>query len=303
MAVCATHPRSAPISTRRPRNRCTRRPARLLAALDSGWADPARLHHEGRTARLLWDNAREVVADALGARPDEVFFTPSGTAAVHTGVTAIAAAGRRAGSCGAATAVGRPEASVLSTALQAACGSWFSLPAMVIGEEIRQWLSISMPADRYSVYSAFVASSRRSRRPMQGMSPKWLEWKSTLDLFSKEDMAKLARQIVGMANRDPSAGGTDDRGFRLHRGGSRLHRRHRHNATCNVLRPILGSTGPAWDLNYLSVNGRDVLVVLVEAPRVGDPIHTIQTISPSRTRLIATLRRCTLRSLLSATWR
>jgi hypothetical protein len=36
----------------------------LLAALDSGWADPARLHHEGRTARLLWDNAREVVADA-----------------------------------------------------------------------------------------------------------------------------------------------------------------------------------------------------------------------------------------------
>ncbi len=37
----------------------------LLAALDSGWADPARLHHEGRTARLLWDNAREVVATAL----------------------------------------------------------------------------------------------------------------------------------------------------------------------------------------------------------------------------------------------
>ena len=70
----------------------------LLAALDSGWADPARLHHEGRTARLLWDNAREVVADALGARPDEVRFTPSGTTALHAGVTAIAAARRRTGS-------------------------------------------------------------------------------------------------------------------------------------------------------------------------------------------------------------
>jgi cysteine desulfurase len=72
--------------------------ATLLAALDSGWADPARLHHEGRTARLLWDNAREVVADALGARPDEVRFTSSGTTALHAGVTAIAAARRRTGS-------------------------------------------------------------------------------------------------------------------------------------------------------------------------------------------------------------
>jgi cysteine desulfurase len=69
----------------------------LLAALDSGWADPARLHHEGRTARLLWDNAREVVADALGTRPDELRFTPSGTAAIHTGVTAATRARRRTG--------------------------------------------------------------------------------------------------------------------------------------------------------------------------------------------------------------
>lgn len=70
----------------------------LLAALDSGWADPARLHHEGRTARLLLDNAREVVADALGARPDEVHFTASGTAAIHTGITAAVAGRRRTGS-------------------------------------------------------------------------------------------------------------------------------------------------------------------------------------------------------------
>lgn len=69
----------------------------LLAALDSGWADPARLHHEGRTARVLWDNAREVVADAVGCRPDELFFTSSGTTAIHTGVTAAAAARRRTG--------------------------------------------------------------------------------------------------------------------------------------------------------------------------------------------------------------
>jgi cysteine desulfurase len=41
----------------------------LLSAVDSGWADPVRLHHEGRAARLLLDNARAVLADAIGVRP------------------------------------------------------------------------------------------------------------------------------------------------------------------------------------------------------------------------------------------
>jgi cysteine desulfurase len=69
----------------------------LLSAVDSGWADPARLHHEGRTARLLWDNARGVLADGLGVRPDELYLTTSGTAAIHSGLAAIAAARRRVG--------------------------------------------------------------------------------------------------------------------------------------------------------------------------------------------------------------
>jgi cysteine desulfurase len=70
----------------------------LLSAIDSGWADPVRLHHEGRTARLLLDNARAVLADAVGVRPDELFLTTSGTAAIHTGLSAITAARRRVGS-------------------------------------------------------------------------------------------------------------------------------------------------------------------------------------------------------------
>jgi cysteine desulfurase len=70
----------------------------LLSAVDSGWADPARLHHEGRTARLLLDNARAVLADAVGVRPDELYLTASGTAAIHTGLQAVAAARRRIGS-------------------------------------------------------------------------------------------------------------------------------------------------------------------------------------------------------------
>jgi cysteine desulfurase len=58
----------------------------LLAALDDGWADPTRLHREGRRAGLLLEQARERVAGVLRCRADEVAFTNSGTHAVHLGV-------------------------------------------------------------------------------------------------------------------------------------------------------------------------------------------------------------------------
>lgn len=69
----------------------------LLAAVDQGYADPRRLHGSARTARLLLDNAREVVAAALGARPDEVSFTSSGTDAVHRGLLGLRAGRARHG--------------------------------------------------------------------------------------------------------------------------------------------------------------------------------------------------------------
>ena len=61
----------------------------MLAALDTGWADPRRLHGPARDARLLLDNAREVVAECLGVRRDEVSFTSSGTDAVHRGLLGL----------------------------------------------------------------------------------------------------------------------------------------------------------------------------------------------------------------------
>ncbi|MFI5692921.1 cysteine desulfurase family protein [Kribbella sp. NPDC051586] len=77
----------------------------LLSAVDSGWADPVRLHHEGRTARLLLDNARAVLADAVGVRPDELYLTTSGTTAIQAGLSAVRAARRRIGSTVVHTAV------------------------------------------------------------------------------------------------------------------------------------------------------------------------------------------------------
>ncbi|MFJ6698737.1 cysteine desulfurase/sulfurtransferase TusA family protein [Streptomyces sp. NPDC091272] len=69
----------------------------LLASLDEGWADPARLYREGRRARMLLDAAREAAAEAVGCRPDELVFTPSGTHAVHSGIAGTLAARRRVG--------------------------------------------------------------------------------------------------------------------------------------------------------------------------------------------------------------
>ncbi|MBT2871894.1 MULTISPECIES: cysteine desulfurase/sulfurtransferase TusA family protein [unclassified Streptomyces] len=69
----------------------------LLASLDEGWADPARLYKEGRRARLLLDAAREAAAEGVGCRPDELVFTPSGTAAVHSGIAGALAGRRRTG--------------------------------------------------------------------------------------------------------------------------------------------------------------------------------------------------------------
>jgi cysteine desulfurase len=69
----------------------------LLAAYDAGWADPTRLHREGRQARLLYEAAREATAGALGVRAPEVSFAPSGTAAAHLAILGALAARRRIG--------------------------------------------------------------------------------------------------------------------------------------------------------------------------------------------------------------
>jgi cysteine desulfurase len=69
----------------------------LLAALDDGWADPARLYGAGRRARLLLDAARESIADGLGARADEVSFIANGTQALHAATLGALAGHDRAG--------------------------------------------------------------------------------------------------------------------------------------------------------------------------------------------------------------
>ncbi|WP_253878051.1 cysteine desulfurase family protein [Actinomadura rupiterrae] len=69
----------------------------LVSALDSAWADPARLYGAARSARVELDRARARVAAVLGVRPDEVAFTTSGTQAVQLGILGTLRSRRRVG--------------------------------------------------------------------------------------------------------------------------------------------------------------------------------------------------------------
>jgi len=61
----------------------------LVAAFGDGWADPGRLYSAGRRAALLLEAARELTAECLGARPDEVSFPANGTQALHAAVLGL----------------------------------------------------------------------------------------------------------------------------------------------------------------------------------------------------------------------
>ncbi|SDS43747.1 cysteine desulfurase [Paraoerskovia marina] len=68
-----------------------------VRSLADGWADPRRLHAEGRRARALLDGARESLAASLGVRTQEIHLAPNHVAAIHAGVLAIRGGRRRRG--------------------------------------------------------------------------------------------------------------------------------------------------------------------------------------------------------------
>ena len=88
--------------------------AAFTRALAEGWADPRRLHSEGRRAASLLAGARAAIAEVLGARTEEVHLAPSHTAALHAGVRAVTLGRRRVGGSVVTSAVER--AAVLEAA-------------------------------------------------------------------------------------------------------------------------------------------------------------------------------------------
>jgi cysteine desulfurase len=60
--------------------------AAMLPFLDDVWGNPSSVHHVGRKARALLDDARDRAAKFLGAKPSEIIFTSGGTEANNLAV-------------------------------------------------------------------------------------------------------------------------------------------------------------------------------------------------------------------------
>src|SRR5580658_10411270 len=121
----------------------------LLTALEDGWADPARLHREGRQARLLLDQAREAVAAELGSRPDELSFTSSGTQALQLAVLGAVQARQ--------SAARGPGHLVTSAVEHSAAPTWPSSPP--------RWSLARLCSPAFSPRTTRSAPSSRSPRP------------------------------------------------------------------------------------------------------------------------------------------
>lgn len=69
--------------------------AAMLSVLDAGQANPSSVHQAGYRAQQTLDAARAGIANALGARTDEVVLTSGGTEANNLAVIGLALAGPR----------------------------------------------------------------------------------------------------------------------------------------------------------------------------------------------------------------
>jgi len=109
----------------------------------------------------------------------------------------------------------------------------------------------------------------------------WLEWKSRLDLTQTRAREHIAKHVLGFSNRTVQTAA-------LHAGG------HGHvligvepgsvtgvetidpaDLTSAILRYV-GTDGPQWNAEHVTVAGQTVLVVVVDPPRHGDRPHTLR---------------------------
>ncbi len=110
----------------------------------------------------------------------------------------------------------------------------------------------------------------------------FIKWKSGYDLRSPEDQCKLARHILGFANRNPDQaanvfGGSAYLICGVEPGDSNgVEKLDAADLVQGIGRYTGTAAGPRWDFDYVDQGGRDVLVITIERPLWGDPIRTLQ---------------------------
>jgi hypothetical protein len=108
-----------------------------------------------------------------------------------------------------------------------------------------------------------------------------VEWKSEGNAADKKWRAELAKQVLGMANRDPDGAAAWFAGcayVMLGVAPGELKGTPVYDSAKieSWLAPYVGRTpdGPEWISTYVEVEGKHVLVLTIEPPKPGDPIWT-----------------------------
>ena len=106
----------------------------FVAALDT-YGDPLNIHASGRhllggrAARSLLDEGRAIVAEAMGAQPDEIVFTSGGTESVALAIWGGVRAMRELGTRVVVGAVEHPAVGGVGNALQSDGFEMIEIPA------------------------------------------------------------------------------------------------------------------------------------------------------------------------------
>lgn len=108
-----------------------------------------------------------------------------------------------------------------------------------------------------------------------------IEWKSQADVGDKAWQAELSRQVLGFANREPEVAATWFEGCAYILvgvspgilNGTPVHDSAKIDAWLST---YIGSSpnAPEWAPAYVDIDGKDVLILTVEAPRPGNRIWT-----------------------------
>lgn len=133
---------------------------------------------------------------------------------------------------------------------------------------------------RPSEWASFVdvlAEQQRTNAPFEDF---WLEQKSAIDPLKSPGLGKIAKCMLGMANREPATASRALGGHGLMvcglSDGRRVGvRRTEDHQLENVLSPFLGPDGPIWTAHRVPAEDKDheVLIFMVDPPQDGDPIY------------------------------
>lgn len=112
----------------------------------------------------------------------------------------------------------------------------------------------------------------------------WIEWKlGEIDLTTKIGAFKIARQVLGFANRDPASAKRNADGHAYVVLGACPGQMtgvsvvpDSADVEQGISRYVGTSDGPRWDWKQLSLDGASVLVFIIDPPELGDPIFMLR---------------------------